>query len=208
MVSCLTLVRGTHILVRQAAGASETLCGLSILNDHVRKDLFAVGPVEANCPDCRRSFEAGVDRSKFAASDPDDAKSMIERMNENDEEAFARHLGQELAQCRAEGRLKRLHHLFPKWRTTIADSISEGERVVLQYRVDCTDPFGLLGSCGPAATYGQAVVFRLAEGLVVEAKAIRDDFDFWTEDSRRSNAAKGCLCHPGASSSFKCESRA
>ena len=202
MVSCLGLISNSHILANQAAGVSETGCGLSIAAEHVQDGLFAVNPADASCPDCLRSFKTGMDRTTLSRAGPKDHKSLVERLiariNQNDDNGLALLLGDELARRCGVGRLNRLHQMFPDWSATIDDSLSEGDKTFLRYSVNYVDRFGLIGPCGSSTARGQAVVFRFAECRVVEVDVIRDDFGFWAARATEDGLAQRCSCHPGA----------
>jgi hypothetical protein len=64
MISCLSLVRESHVRMRRDGGASVTACGLSIAEEHVGEGMFAAEAAAATCRICRQSTAAASRDSK------------------------------------------------------------------------------------------------------------------------------------------------
>jgi predicted ester cyclase len=207
MVSCLTLVRNTHILAGQERELSHTVCGLSIASVHVRSDLFVDDPGTATCKHCQQA-QVSAHRPDVSSKPTRDPKPLvarlIEQLNANDAPGLERSIGGRLAGDFTPERLKRLHQMFPAWQATIDELIAEGDNVVLRYHVTCTDAFDLLGSGGLATKRGQLVILRLDGHRVIDVSAIVDDFGLWVDIAHPTYTSRGCVCHPGAPANYQC----
>ena len=54
MVSCLALIRQTHVLREQVGEFNHTACGLVISIRHTNRDLFAADPDSVSCEQCQQ----------------------------------------------------------------------------------------------------------------------------------------------------------
>lgn len=178
MVSCLLLLRDSHIRVRREGGINVTACGMSLEDEHVGAHLFAADPREATCPSCiavrdrqRRPDDgaAPIDPRAFALW-------FIDMLNRADVTALAGVMQPEFAARVPPARLVRLHALFPGWRARVEETIAQGDCIVVRYDVDFGDPARLLGE---RAGRDQAIVLRLRGSVLTDVTAIVDDFDLW-----------------------------
>jgi len=150
-LSCLSLLRHTHVRVASHGDYHRTACGLSVIDE---SGLFAETPDEATCDKCRHSTEAGRRRAGRNAALSADPKSIVARLFD------------EVLNTKG-------------WHATIDDLIAEGGRVVVLYRVDGSDAFGLVEQAGTNHQNNQSVILHIAGGRIVRARPIVDDFDLW-----------------------------
>ena len=150
MLSCLSLLRHTHVRVASHGDYHRTACGLSVIDESA---VFAETADQATCDKCRHSLEAGggVRENAALSADP---KSVVARLVD------------EVLNTRG-------------WHATIDDQIAEGGRVVVFYRVDCGDASGLVEPAATNHTNSQSVILHIAGGRIVHARPIVDDFDLW-----------------------------
>ena len=179
MVSCLLLLRDSHISVRREGGHNVTACGMALADEHVGTHLFAADTREATCPSCIAARDrARADGSGAPPGSEAFAHWLFDMLNRPDAAALAKVMEPTFAAQVPPARLVRLHSLFPGWRARIAETIAQGDCIVVRYDVDFSDPARLLGE--RATGREQAIVLRLRGSVLIDVTAIVDDFDLWS----------------------------
>lgn len=180
MVSCLLLMRASHIRVRSEQGGNVTACGLSLEDEHVGADLFAAEASNATCPSCIAARDGARTAGTGAPADPHAfALWLFEKaLNRQDPALLAQVMHPDFAQRLPPSRLARLHALFPGWRAQVEETIAQGDCILVRYDVAFADPAGLLGSDGTAGGK-QAIILRLQGTVLIDVTVIVDDFDLW-----------------------------
>jgi hypothetical protein len=182
VLSCLSLLNRTHVRVAHEGGLQRTACGLSVADEFVTPGLFAD---TATCEGCRHAARIEVLPVEPAADPKALARQLFDHvLNPNEPGRLGALLGDGLAATFPPHRVSRLHDLFPTWHATIVDLIAEGERVVLRYRVEFTDPFGLADTTRRTNT----VILRTAGRRIVHAEPVVDDFALWPEIPAKETA--------------------
>ncbi|MDB5872495.1 MAG: hypothetical protein JWQ07_1937 [Ramlibacter sp.] len=115
-------------------------------------------------------------------------------LNANSTERLAQCAGGKLAVKLTEGRLARLHELFPSWSAAIDHLVTEQDSVIARYRVTCVDAFGLLGPVGPVVKDGQAFIAQVSGGQLIDVRAVVDDFGIWAGPSSFTHEANDDHC--------------
>ncbi|HEX4443754.1 MAG TPA: hypothetical protein VHZ81_09305 [Galbitalea sp.] len=157
MVACVSLMYDTHTRGAQWDGYQATACGLCLKDDHLPAGLFADAG-DATCEQCRL-IAAARDLGSRPHADP---KALVRRLTE-------------------EALNERLHRISPNWTASIAELMTDDDRVFVRFDVEFTDPFGVIGKPGTASKPGQAAVFRVTGNLISDVRPIVDDFGLWDE---------------------------
>ena len=189
MVSCLLLLHASHVRVAGGSDRNVTACGMSLEDEHVGAQLFAIDPSDATCPSCIAVRDAA--RTGDGATTPANAQAFApwffeQVLNRQDVALLAEVTDPDLAVRLSPARLARLHALFPDWRARIHETIAQGDAALVRYDVEFTDSLGLLGRDGAAHGKDQAVILRLRGSLLSDVTAIVDDFDLWPRPAQRT----------------------
>ncbi len=202
MMTCLSLNDSTHVLACTVDQVNHTLCGLALAAEQTPEGLFAQSLEGLTCARCKSALEQAA-QEEHQVMPAQDAKALVHRLldllNANSAKGIEELISRSLLAELSASRMARLHELFPGWRATVDELIGDETSIVLRYRVNFFDAFGLLGAAATSSTGQQAVVFRVSNGKLDAVCPIVDDFSFWSAPAK---TVAGCTdCAPPTTTS-------
>jgi SnoaL-like polyketide cyclase len=181
MISCLTLVRYSHIRVALEGSRSVTACGLAIEAAHISDGMFAADAVDATCPSC----QATATPNQAAAVVPGASVETFARwfvecvVGANQPCDLSELLSPEIADVLTRARIQRLHALFPALGMTVDEVVAQGPKAVVRYTATCRDQSGLIGAAGETLTLRQALILEYVGGRITRIDPLVDDLALW-----------------------------